>query len=237
MYHRVTTGGNGDALTVTVQDIEAQFKHLQQQGYASVSLSDLVAYIRSGKPLPPKPVLITFDDGYRDNYTLLYPLLRQYAMQANIFLVASFVQRPPYGANNTYLRVEDIQDMDARYVEFGLHSYDHKNYKKLITQELTNDITLSKILLDTLGIRYQPCLAFPYGAYPKRNWLQQRRFFQILAENHIVAAFRIGNRLNPLPLRRPLLIQRFDIRGDEPFHKFVYVTGKEHTDGKLVHPH
>jgi peptidoglycan/xylan/chitin deacetylase (PgdA/CDA1 family) len=237
MYHRVSADGSGDALTIPVTDLATQFQYLQQQGYAPVLLSDLVAYIQSGTPLPPKPVLITFDDGYRDNYTLLYPLLKLYAMKANIFLVASFIQREPDVGTDTYLRVTDIQAMDAAYVEFGLHSYDHRNYKNLLPAELANDIALSKILLSTLGITFQPCVAFPYGAYPKRNLLRQRRFFGILAQNNIVAAFRIGNRINPLPLREPLLIQRFDIRGDAPFQKFEHVTGKAHADGKLLHSH
>jgi hypothetical protein len=71
-----------------------------------------------------------------------------------------------------------------------------------------------------MGIPYQPCLAYPYGAYPRRKGYDQSRLFEILEEKGVRLAFRIGNRINRLPLRRPFLIQRLDIKGNEPFPLF-----------------
>jgi peptidoglycan/xylan/chitin deacetylase (PgdA/CDA1 family) len=154
----------------------------------------------------------------------MYPMLKKYGMKANIFLVPAFLQqekRPANNSDNEYLEVRDIQAMDHRLVEFGLHSYDHKSYKKLTPAEINTDIIETKALLHSLDIPYQPCLAFPYGAFPKRNPFRLKRFYKTLSANQIKLAFRIGNRLNRLPLHNPLLIQRLDIRGDEPFEKFV----------------
>ena len=111
--------------------------------------------------------------------------------------------------------------MDKQLVEFGLHSYDHKSYKALSAEEIDRDIVKSKAMLITLNIPFQPCLAFPYGAYPKRNPVKLRKMFKTLTDNKIALAFRIGNRLNNVPLKNPLLVQRLDIRGDESFEKFV----------------
>jgi len=223
MYHKISSNGDRDGLTVPVNTLEAQFNYLLKEGYSPLLFSDLLNYARSRTPLPRKPVLITFDDGYRDNYTVMYPLLKKYGMKANIFLVPAFLQpqHVPGNLNNEYLQLSDIQAMDPQQVEFGLHSYDHKSYKKLSPAEIHEDIIATKALLQTMDIPWQPCLAFPYGAFPKRKPVQLRQFYKTLSNNQIELAFRIGNRLNRLPLRNPLLIQRLDIRGDDPFEKFV----------------
>ena len=225
MYHKVSGNGYHDYLTIPANRLEDQFDYLLKQGYSPILLSDLLNYIRFGASLPPKPVLITFDDGYRDNFTHMYPVLKKYGMKANIFLVPSFLQ-PENNAAGEYLQVRDIQAMNERLVEYGLHSYDHKSYKKLSPAEINQDIVKSKAMLNTLHIPFQPCLAFPYGAFPKRNPIKLHQFYKTLSVNEIELAFRIGNRLNNLPLNNPLLIQRLDIRGDDPFEKFVTLLRK-----------
>lgn len=233
MYHKVSDNGYTDPLTVPVSILEVHFNYLLQHGYSPILLSDLVKHVRSGKALPPKPVLITFDDGYRDNYTIMYPLLKKYGMKANIFLAPSFLQEQK--ATNTkddaYLQVADLFAMDPRLVEYGLHSFDHKSYKMLSPQEMDRDIVKSKARLITMNIPFQPCLALPYGAFPKQNPTMQQQFFHTLAANKIALAFRTGNRLNNLPLQNPLLIERLDIRGDDPFEQFVSLLRK----GKKVY--
>ncbi|WP_245843599.1 polysaccharide deacetylase family protein [Niastella vici] len=228
MYHKVSGNGDRDGLTVPANSLEAQFNYLLKQGYTPLLLSDLLNYTRTQTPLPQRPVLITFDDGYRDNFTVMYPLLKKYGMKANIFLVPAFLQpeQAHDHANNEYLQLSDIQAMDQQLVEYGLHSYDHKSYKKLTPDEINQDIIATKRLLQSMDISYQPCLAFPYGAFPKRNPVKRLQFYKTLAANDIELAFRIGNRLNRLPLRNPLLIQRLDIRGDDPFEKFVSLLRK-----------
>lgn len=214
MYHKVSPNDHFDFLTVTSSNLEEQFQFLKQQGYTSILLSELVKHVREGSPLPEKPVLITFDDGYRDNYTVMYPLLLKYGLKANIFLVPTFLQQ------DTYLQVDDLLAMDPNVVEYGLHSFDHKSYKRLSRREIEQDITQTREMLTKLDIPFQQCLAYPYGAFPKRNPFKLISFFRTLAAKQIALAFRIGNRLNPLPIYHPLLIQRLDIRGEDSIQTF-----------------
>jgi peptidoglycan/xylan/chitin deacetylase (PgdA/CDA1 family) len=214
MYHKVSGNNNKDFLTVSLQQLEEQFIYLQQQGYNPILLSDLVAFVQHNKPLPAHPLLITFDDGYRDNYEVMYPLLLKYGMKAVIFLVPSFL------GQQEHLCVADILAMNPQQVEFGLHSVDHKSYKTLSPEKLAEDIAETKALLRNQGISFQPGLAFPYGAYPKQNLRKRKKFFDVLRQQELVVAFRIGNRFNSLPLHNPLLVQRLDIRGDDPPEKF-----------------
>lgn len=220
MYHRVSSSGKADFLTIPVNNLEAQLHYLKQEGYSSILLSELVNYIQQGTPLPEKPVLISFDDGYRDNFTAGYPVLEKYGMKANIFLVPAFLQQRTPAEESTYLYLQDIHAMSPHLVEYGLHSFDHKSYKTLPAAAIEADLRLCKAALTNMGVPFQPCLAFPYGAYPKGNLVKQQ-FLKALAASNIVAAFRIGNRLNAIPLSNPLLIQRLDIRGDDNFQQFT----------------
>jgi peptidoglycan/xylan/chitin deacetylase (PgdA/CDA1 family) len=71
---------------------EEQCAHLRQH-YTSVSLDEVAAFVRQGKPLPRNPVAITVDDGYRDFYLYAYPVLRRHGIQATVFLMTNFLDR------------------------------------------------------------------------------------------------------------------------------------------------
>jgi peptidoglycan/xylan/chitin deacetylase (PgdA/CDA1 family) len=152
----------------------------------------------------------------------MYPLLKDYGMKANIFLVPAFLyneQINPGDGDSVYLQLNDIKSMDPQRVEFGLHSFDHRNYKTLAPKELDADISLSKAMLLSMGIPFQPCLAFPYGSYPSGH-SRQTEFFQVLRNNRIAISFRIGNRINQLPLKNKMLIQRLDVERHDTLEKF-----------------
>jgi hypothetical protein len=231
MYHKVTDIGAGDDLTVNTVDLERQFRYLNSKGYNSIFLSDLVSYLHENKALPPMPVLLTFDDGYQNNYTLLYPLLKQYKLKGNIFLVAGFIQSPQdaVASKSDFLHIDDIKNMSSHTVQFGLHSYDHKNYNNLTISEIEEDIRSCRNRLNDLNIPYQPCLAYTYGSFPKKDAKKRNTMFRTLEANGIQCAFRIGNRVNKLPVKNRFLIQRIDIRGNESFGLFrlFLVAGKK----------
>lgn len=77
MYHGVHSDPKkaGDYV-ITPQALEEDLLYLQRQGCTTVVMSDLIAYVQQGAPLPEKPVMITFDDGYYNNYLNAYPLLQ-----------------------------------------------------------------------------------------------------------------------------------------------------------------
>jgi len=219
LYHSISGDGQRDGLTVSHRQLEQQFSYLQSRGYTTILLSDLIAYCDGLKPLPPNPVLITFDDGFLNNVEIAYPLAKKYGIKINLFVVPVFMKRGGYRQERC-LQPEDLEGLDPGLVEIGLHSYDHSNYTDLPPAEIEANIDRCVYSLQQMGISYQPCLAYPYGAYPKRRDEVQDGFFHLLEQKGIRLAFRIGNRINPLPFRQKFLIQRLDIRGDEPFLQF-----------------
>src|SRR5437868_2498705 len=86
MYHRVWPGLN-DGLTITPEGLREQWLYLKEQGYNTVSLLDFLEIIKGNKSYEPGTILITFDDGYHNNLTYVYPLLQELSLQATIFII------------------------------------------------------------------------------------------------------------------------------------------------------
>jgi len=219
MYHSVSGTGQRDDLTVDAGQLEAQFRYLRTHGYTTISFSDLIAATEGEGTLPEKAVLITFDDGFRNNYEIAYPLACQYRIRINLFVVPGFIHKGEYHGIPC-LTAEEINKMDPDLVEIGLHSFDHRNYAGLGSFRLASDMELSMVALKAMEIAYQPCFAYPFGDYPRRKGLDQTRLFEILEDKGISLAFRIGNRINRFPLRNRFLVQRMDITGYDTLQSF-----------------
>jgi len=222
MYHKIESVLPPDFLTVSTQQLEKHFKILKQKNYNCITLQDLIDYQLFQKPLPKNPLLLTFDDGYCNNLTQLYPLLLKYNYKAVIFLVAEFINSDIKNDNGEriYLSLDEIKQMNPNVVEFALHSFDHKSYNDLSIVEIQTDIQKTKQKFENLGIKYLPCHAYTYGAFPRKDEEKRNDMYKILSQNNIELAFRIGNRVNKLPLENPYLIQRIDVRGTDSIFQF-----------------
>lgn len=219
MYHKIQPATVQDDLIISVEKFEEQLRYLTNNGFNTISLSQLTAYVTAGAALPPKPVLLTFDDGYRNNLLYGYPLLKKYRMKANIFLIGNKVNPQQQNAGE-YLDTADLKSMDSALVEYGLHSFAHGNYGEMTPAEIAKDITATQHRFKQLGIPYQPCFAYPYGAYGRTSQQQQNDIEAIFKQLGIQIGFRIGNRLNRLPLKKKYLIQRVDVKGTKPLWEF-----------------
>jgi peptidoglycan/xylan/chitin deacetylase (PgdA/CDA1 family) len=217
MYHKVGAGYREDPLSIDTGRLTEQFQILNGEGYTSVFASTLIAHHYTGEPLPPKPVVLSFDDGYRDNFTTLYPLLKQYGMKAVIFLVPSFIREDDDDEKNRskYLTLTDIRKMDSRIIEFGLHAFRHDNYRELSASRIAGDLDDCFSFFSRVNIPHVPALAYPYGASPRKNKAQYAAMTRVFRDKKLQMAFRIGNRLNPLPLNDPFVVERIDIKGTE----------------------
>lgn len=223
-YHRFSNG-KGDFLYVNTGELRRQFRHLNKKGYTTIFLSELLEHIEQNKPLPARPVMITVDDGLRNNYSHLYPLLKEYNIKANIFLVAGFIQSQdnkhvmpnPMGE---FMFAEEAIEMSKDQVQFGWHTHTHQSYSALSLPEIEADLRKTKDRLDELGIPVQPCLAYTFGAYNQQNDNKQLAMFELLKQHGIRLAFRVGNVVDKLPLRNKLVISRIHLSGFFPLWKF-----------------
>jgi peptidoglycan/xylan/chitin deacetylase (PgdA/CDA1 family) len=220
MYHRVEEAPSRAAVTPT--ELERQVRWLRDRGFSLVRLADVVRHVREDAPLPPSPVLLTFDDGTADAAERLLPLLGRLGAPAAVFAVPGFAgtTRPYDGATVRFASAAELRALAEGGVEVGLHTFEHRDLSAATPAEAAEDAARCARWLEQERVPFQPALAFPFGRYPREEPARRDALLGALAGAGIVVAFRIGNRVNPLPLRAPLEIQRTEIRGDEPFRAF-----------------
>lgn len=160
-YHQVNDQYH-TSLTMTTPDFDTQMKYLHDNGYHTITPAQLKAYLTEDAPLPDKPVMLTFDDGYIDNYVHAWPILKKYDMTATIFIITGLVDKP------RYLSWDNIQKMSAAGISFGDHTVSHKPLSSLNTQQIQYEITASKTQLENHLGKTVDFIAYPEGSYDDR---------------------------------------------------------------------
>lgn len=158
-YHQVEEK-NGNPLTLWPDQFETQMSYLADEGYTTITIDEMMDALENGTPLPDKPVIITFDDGYADNYEYAYPILKKYGFKATIFLIYDFTNAYP-----NYLTWDQINEMkESGLIRFESHTMTHANLAELTsTDELRHEIADSHDLLsDKLGYDMH-YIAYPGG--------------------------------------------------------------------------
>ena len=185
MYHSLLPAGNSDYV-IDPALFEQDLQYLQQRGYTTVTVADLIAYADEGTPLPAKPIMLTFDDGYYNNYLYAHPLLQQYGMRAVLSPIGTWSEH--YSAhpnecdhdNYSHLTWEQLRQMaQSGAWEIQNHSYDlhhldggQKGAAKRRDESetgyrlrLKNDLSAAQeSLTEKVGVT-PTCFAYPFGAY------------------------------------------------------------------------
>jgi peptidoglycan/xylan/chitin deacetylase (PgdA/CDA1 family) len=130
MYHYISDPpANADKyrldLSVTPESFESQLIYLAENGYQVITLYELYSHLANHTPLPDKPVILTFDDGYRDAYEHAFPLLKKYKMTGTFFVVSDFINNQ-YPA---YLTWDMVQEMSAAGMQIESHSRTHPDMR------------------------------------------------------------------------------------------------------------
>lgn len=158
LYHRI--GMTAGALTVTPEQFKKDLNNLKRSGYVSITQKDFQNFIYARDvSLPDKPVFITFDDGYDDNYFNAFPILKEHGMTATFFVITNLLNAPDR------LAKAHIREMFAEGMSFGSHTQSHRALGELSYQENISECSGSKKALeDVLGISIES-LAYPRGSY------------------------------------------------------------------------
>ena len=189
MYHHLSEDVTNSEM-VSPEQFEAQIRALSEAGYTGVSFDELQAYVLRGAPLPEKPVVITFDDGYESNYTLAYPILQKYGMKATIFAIGVSFGKDHYKdtdyAITPHFGAAEAAEMAASgLISIQSHTYDMHQWppyesgsavrenilplpgerEEVYVQALTEDFTRSRALLEDAAGQPVDVLAYPAGQY------------------------------------------------------------------------
>lgn len=224
MYHNIS-GGEADGLNIPSDKLELQFMYLKEKGYSSLSLKQLSRLMTEGGRLPKKSFILTFDDAYESIETKLLPLLESYDFTAAVFVPVAFIGKTNIWDEGklSLLSADSLQKICRNpHIEIGLHSFLHRSYNEMDLDDMKEDIQNCRQSLEYYKIQYVNALAYPFGAYPKKDLRFKKEMFEMFAETGLEFAFRIGNRINKFPLEERFEIKRIDIRGTDPF--FIFKT-------------
>lgn len=159
LYHHVDY--DDSLYSVSPERLESDLAGLRAEGYQTVSLEAVAGFLDGESNLPAKPVLITFDDGYADNYRYAYPLLKKYGLTAVFFVVTGYL-----GGGGT-LSTAEIRTMAADKMEFAAHTESHPLLTDLDDDHLWAELVAGKQQLAAiLGVRPAAvtALAYPGGS-------------------------------------------------------------------------
>ena len=127
------------SLAIDPEDFDWQMKYLVDHGYHTISPDELYAFLEGKGTLPDRPVLITFDDGYVDNYTNAYPILKKYNLKATIFIVTGFVSE-----RKGYLTWDQLREMEQHGITAQSHTVTHAPLPELSDERIREELIVSK---------------------------------------------------------------------------------------------
>lgn len=154
MYHSISSTPVGiPEFSVKTESFEEQMHYLISNGYTPIHLNEL-DNLQNYK----KPIIITFDDGYVDNYTYAYPILKNYNIKATVFMVSGFV------GSGGYLTKEQIAEM-SDLVSFQSHTIDHCKLSELQPAQIDEQCRQSKTVLESITKKPVYAISYPFGLY------------------------------------------------------------------------
>ncbi len=220
MYHHVsplpTTNQLDFGLTVTTADFQQQMNYLALSGYHPVTLTDLFDHLYYQMPLPSHPIVITFDDGYEDNYLYAFPILKAHHFVAQINIITGMI-------GGRYLTWDQIRAMAAWGMAFGSHTIHHVSLATVSPEAAAQELLDSKHTLeDELG---QPVQFFCYpSGEPFHHGTPER---QQLITNLLSQDGYVGALLDPPPdfaaqdAAHPYQLPRIRVSGGEELVQYI----------------
>ena len=183
MYHHILREkAKHGKFVISPEEFEADLKYLKENGYTAIGAEDLLSYKEQGTPLPEKPVMLTFDDGYLSYMEYAVPLLEQYDMKALVSVVGAYsdtyTENGDRCVSYAYFNWEDIKNLSqSEHTEIGNHTYDmHKvsggrqgcarkkgENKDAYCRVLGEDLTKMQTLLKAHTGKEAICFTYPFG--------------------------------------------------------------------------
>ena len=200
-YHQVTDAPldpDFEVYNVPPEEFAAQLDYLQAQGYTTITLQDFMRAVHGKATLPEKPIVLTFDDGYSDNYSEMFPILKAHKMTAVVYVITNEL-----GKKN-YLKLDELKAMQNYGIEIGSHTADHLPLTTLDKEMQRRQIRESKIFLEWSGLKTIYSLSYPNGAFDSE-------LEKILREENYLTAVTGEAGLNNLKMN-PYELYRVHIR-------------------------
>lgn len=173
MYHKVGEPPAGSKLAklwVSAAKFRRQMAYLSDEGWHPITFKDLYSHWDKATPLPSNPMIITFDDGYLNNYTEAFPILRDFGFRAVLYVVVQTVgwdNRWHDPASETRIPMvswPQLKEMQKAGWEIGSHTMNHPNLKRIDIKEVKREVEKSRSVIAEFTEETPDSFAYPYGA-------------------------------------------------------------------------
>ena len=171
MYHRITdkeapTSSHG--IWLTAEQFNAQLQSLRTRGFDTITFRDYDQFLQGQGRLPRRPIILTFDDGYEDNYTVAFPLLRNFDYRAVIFAVTHKKRRTNFWDTGeptaSLLTSEQMRELNHSGIEIGSHTITHPRLPQTPVDVVRQELSESRDSLQQILGSEVISFAYPYGA-------------------------------------------------------------------------
>ena len=186
-------------LFVRVSEFEAQMKYLADNGYTTLFASQI-----NEANQYDKPVIITFDDGYKDVYTNAFPILKKYNLKANIYIISGWLN------GDVYMTTSDLQEMAASpLIEVGSHTVNHKALATLSVSDIEYEMKESQATLQQLTGKKIDVIAYPTGSFDSRVIEIGQKYYKYGLST--IKGKETPGKLNTYSLRRIYVYRGYDV--------------------------
>lgn len=221
--HHYQENGELEETIVTLEDFTWQMKYLKEQNYTVLSLKEFELFMTSGKKIPPKSVLITFDDGFKNVFEFAYPVLKEYEFCAVHFLITGLITQKKVEYKSSFLQYASINEVkqSSDVFDYGNHTnLFHQRNKENVSfviafdkEQVKNDLYVANQWLGE-----SVAFAAPYGEYNENT-------INILNELNTKLAFTVKPGYAS-PSSSPLEIPRWQISPQFSLNEFKYILGE-----------
>ncbi len=157
-YHSVRESADNEVI-ITPENLKAELQYIKDEGYTTLTMNELNDYLLHNSPIPKKSIVITFDDGYMDNYYNAFPVLKALNMKATIFCITSNLD------GSYYLSKEAITEMLNYGIDIESHTVNHLKLNELAYDEQLRELQESKKTLEAITGRGVYAIAYPFGHF------------------------------------------------------------------------
>jgi len=206
-YHSFDYGKG--LLSVAPENFERQMRYLKNKHYNVISFGELVEGIKNRRTFARNTVVITIDDGYKNNFTYAYSILKKYGFPAIVFLITNNI-----GTNAAYLNWDEVKEMSKHNISFGGHTKSHVYLPSVVkTDVLWDEIAGSKKAIEErIGIPID-YFCYPLGGFTKEA--------ELLAKKAGYKAVCATNRGDDILNRHNVYeINRISVRNGNPYFSF-----------------
>lgn len=188
-YHRIRPFKPSDSkrakdYIVTPEDFRAQMKLLADSGYKAILPDQLMDYLKYGKPIPGKAVMLTFDDNVADQIEVARPVLEQYGFKGVYFIMTVTMGKPGY------MTRDQIRQLHVEGNIIGSHTYDHQNMKKLPDSLWAVQVDKPQTQLKEIIGEDVKYFAYPFGLWKTEN-------VPALQKRNLTGAFQLTEKRDP----------------------------------------